>query len=40
MNFPDSDEMIKDNGGCRSGTERCQFSYTECIPERRSGKVE
>lgn len=27
MNFPDSDEMIKDNGGCRSGTERRQFAY-------------
>lgn len=38
MNFPDSVKMIKDNGGCRSGTERRRFSYTEFIPERRSGK--
>ena len=30
--------MIKDNGGSRSGTERRQFFYTECIPERRTGK--
>ena len=38
MNFPENSEMAKDKGGTRSGIERRQFIYTECIPERRSGK--
>ncbi len=38
INFPDSDEMIKDNGRCRSGIKRRQFSYTDGIPDRRSGE--
>lgn len=38
MTLPENDELIKDNGGSRSGLERRQFIYTECIPERRSGK--
>jgi hypothetical protein len=27
-----------DNGGCRSGIERREFTYTLHIPERREGK--
>ena len=38
MSLPENDELSKDNGGCRSAIERRQFIYTECIPERRSGK--
>ena len=38
MNFRYGDDIIKDNGGSRSGTDRRKFSYTEFIPERRSGK--
>jgi len=38
MSLPENNELSKDNGGCRSGIERRQFIYTECIPERRSGK--
>jgi len=30
--------VLFDNGGRRSGTERRQFSYKLHIPERRSGK--
>jgi hypothetical protein len=29
--------MIHDNEGRRSGIERREFYYDECIPERRSG---
>ena len=38
MNFQDNNEIFKDNGGSRSGLERRTFSYTQFIPERRSGK--
>ena len=38
MNFRNDNEMIYDNGGSRSGSERRKFSYSEFIPERRSGK--
>jgi len=30
--------IFPDNGGRRSGIERRQFSYTQHIPEQRSGK--
>jgi len=30
--------IFPDNGGRRLGIERRQFSYTQHIPERRSGK--
>jgi hypothetical protein len=30
--------VLPDNGGRRSGGDRRQFSYTQHIPERRSGK--
>ena len=33
-----SDAYILDNGGRRSGVERRRFSYTNYLPERRSGK--
>jgi hypothetical protein len=33
-----SNGIITDNGGRRSGIERRQFSYSEHIPERRSGE--
>lgn len=38
MNIRYVNEITVDNGGSRSGTERRKFSYTEFIPERRSGK--
>ena len=31
-------QILPDNGGRRSGTDRREFSYTSHIPERRSGK--
>jgi len=31
-------KLLPDNGGRRSGFERCEFSYDQYIPERRSGK--
>lgn len=30
--------VLPDNSGRRSGVDRRQFSYTQHIPERRSGK--
>jgi hypothetical protein len=30
--------VLHDNGGRRWGVERRRFSYTSCIPERRSGQ--
>ena len=30
--------VLPDNGGRRSGIDRRQFSFTQHIPERRSGK--
>ena len=30
--------VLPDNGGRRLGVDRRQFSYTQHIPERRSGK--
>jgi hypothetical protein len=30
--------ILNDNGGRRSGIERREFSYTQHIPEQRSGK--
>ncbi|RLA99177.1 MAG: hypothetical protein DRG83_13450 [Deltaproteobacteria bacterium] len=30
-------ELIRDNGGRRSGVDRRQFSYSKHIPERRTG---
>jgi len=31
-------QVLPDNGGRRSGTDRREFNYTSHIPERRSGK--
>lgn len=31
-------QILPDNGGRRSGTDRREFNYTSHIPERRSGK--
>ena len=30
--------LLRDKGGRRLGVERRQFSYDQCIPERRSGQ--
>ncbi len=38
MDFKTTSFYIHDLGGRRSGHERRRFSYTEFIPERRSGK--
>ena len=38
MNFKITSFYMHDLGGRRSGNERRRFSYTEFIPERRSGK--
>ena len=35
MSFPDSGQMIKDNGGTRSGRDRRKLSIVNRIPERR-----
>jgi hypothetical protein len=37
MNFPGRVFFGADKGGRRSGIDRRQFSYSEHIPERRSG---
>jgi hypothetical protein len=29
---------MQDNGGTRSGSDRRKFQYTDCIPEKRSGR--
>jgi hypothetical protein len=29
---------MQDNGGTRLGNDRRRFKYTECIPEKRSGR--
>jgi hypothetical protein len=37
MNIPGRVFFVADKGGRRSGIDRRQFSYSEHIPERRSG---
>ena len=38
MNDKQTELIMADNGGTRSGTDRRKFQYTAYIPERRSGK--